>query len=1266
MSSISTTGAPSITGYTLSQIEDEISTNLTARNTAKSAADTAFADWATKVNAAMAQATVVTNARTTYTNNPTTANLNALNSAISTLNTLRQQAVTSGGNLKTKFNSLMTAMTAYIDSLARQQIFLDTKLNDQLNSQVASLAGKTSQPPFQGFTDAELTEIQSLNAARATSRNALITAFNEFRFLEWSINDHRRAILNLGIDRDLAYLLYVQTGSSSDLSAYNNALSTYNFFQNHVDTVLLPDRTNNKWPALQTALNNFTGPISAVLTKIKSAFTDTSTFAQGWSGYIEGLAQQVRNNVQIAYDAQVTSDQAALSSHYAEWTAENANFTNTEVSLSEAFAAARLNTLLNAGQGSLEFGAAASTPSLSPPSTGLSMSALMRIISAVQLMISRLSQLVNDSDSKINSFRRELQHTQLNNYLLRRQALDVWAQRLYDADVSYNQRVYLEAQNSYAEIRTKYEAFNSQIPAINSLIQSNVNPAIDAFNQSQVLLKESYNNSQNNLQDSYNLNLYHRPDVTNQLDFFFNFDNPDFPAPSPSSLLTADQVFGDLNIQHFQVMDGLSPVPDADYLGNPPTFLTQSQIDALNANIAIINDKVAALRTFPSMASLIGADPIPKLYVRQPSDLRALFFTSADIVTISFLAAFATTLDKMALGELYKRLETEVGNDTIAKLFRTIGVSFKQTTSAPQQTTQTSTVGGAFGLAATDTEASAAKISSFIAAFGISENFKRAMEQLLTRVGVSVGVQSAAAPQPARAKSTFGLQPDEISSEDLVALDGETNRTIATNSLRELLVAAGDTTALAGNAVDALEGVLNNDPELAKVFGGLSEEEIQQILALIAALQKILLLLLAAVSATGAGISFDELLAEGSGAIDTQKEQFIALGLDPQSAELLARGLGKLGIDLRALLQAGGLSQETITALLFLFGSSAIGIRGSRLLEGGEAEFELLLRKLKAIGITFEATLNNIEFARELIDFFLQKIAIIKDDIARYERNRAEVDRLENRLNDLLRQLRNESGARIETRAAEQAGQQFQQIAQEVVNTLNRLNQRDDTAAIDRSTPQTISQEPISRPSATSLIDRYKEELNKVPAPLRERLIAEASKAPKETQKIGVESLAALYLALELRAISFNQAGLLLKLGLIEKGLDTSGLTTDIARRLFQRTPIEIEQLLADIKKSEATSQGLRQEILKNAAIPLDIRTLFKERYQESLGRIEENKYVNKVFELFAKSVDRLSNFNDLFLRFLIDPARSIVRDFSIISRTSTDKRNQPTTFIGG
>ena len=111
---------------------------------------------------------------------------------------------------------------------------------------------------------------------------------------------------------------------------------------------------------------------------------------------------------------------------------------------------------------------------------------------------------------------------------------------------------------------------------------------------------------------------------------------------------------------------------------------------------------------------------------------------------------------------------------------------------------------------------------------------------------------------------------------------------------------------------------------------------------------------------------------------------------------------------------------------------------------------------------------------------------------------------------------------------------------------------------------------------------------------------------------------------------------------------------------MFTPTPDELEQIkearLRDISAPYKTPTTLPPQVLDQVSVAF--RTYF--------NNLADQKTAATAYETFAKTIQRLSDFNHVAINYLLDPAKIILRQFSIVTRTAQDRIQQPKIALSG
>ncbi len=1323
MTTVASPGGPSIAGYTLSSVATEISTNQAAYISAQNTYNTRQAQYNVAYNNMGTAANNSFTARSNYASNPTPANQTALNNALSAFAAANTALSTAATNLRNANNAYQSASISYVTSLARQQLLTEQIANNDLNAAITTLGSQIQSSPFDGLTQARYNDAVAINSGRASVRSDFFNKLTDFRYNEAQIAIARSALLNLYIDKDLAL-------SQAWYVYYDGSL--YSTYSNYTDN-LIPAQQNviNNYLSLRSPLSNamyqaqanYNTSVNALDAKMAEAFIAASNTATNWPATVQNAKSATQAIINSAYQAAQSSDAAVYASHLGTNTDTNASYTNALTAATEAQTLSR-QAGINATGGDNISSSITNMPKLPSPSKSMSMSALMELISSVQLMLDQLSQLIANADASVFAYVRNSTANQLLGFYARYGAENSWAGIIQAADIAYNQKVSADNQSILSKSIAQYQYYNSHISEINSYISA-ANGYIANQNSSTSNLLTALNTSSSDITSALTQAYKSPPDTRNYFDLF-NQD-PDLSIPSVSAL---PQYTAASTIPNFSSASALPAPPTVNYSTNPPTIPSQAAIDAFNQNIEAANNVISQIRMFPQTPVNRATQYLSKLYLRSYVPVRDLTATPTAIFQQLILFPFVGLLFNLMGLSLASQKESDT--EDVGRSRKGSSIFQKNLISSiftPRGTHTTANVGGAFGLTASERQVTSEQLSQVLNNIVQNDTFKKNLAQLLERIGISSGLQALVALQnaPDASKSVYGMTPEELGiTKDK---DTETLQAVALTLTAELLKAAGDDKNLLVNLSTILPGA-------DKAF---SKDEIEQLNALIIVLQKLLLTLLAALTASSAGIPIDALSSLTFGG--ELQDLFKQLGLTSQVASGLIGALGGQEKTFAQILTLSGLSKENSAFLIFLLATASTGIAASPLIPGGRAQIDVALQTLKEVGVVFKSPPGTQDFLNEIIALFKEKFAQIKRDTALYDGLKREVDdaearlqelanqektssqRGENTLSDILKQeqalsLLNRELLNLSERLRRQAASDQASIRQSQTSpdtgyteTSDQFSTTDQISSDESYTSNTFGAQPsasnpISTPAPSTsdfnkpsqiktpttptdipqtpapptpitpslipnpqqlgnvsplqVLDRLVQDFNTLPQPIQQGLIQQTQTLDDRTLNLGAERLAALLVAVNAGSLSIHQARLLTELGLAQ--INKSDNEARIARTLFEVAQEDSRRLQASGVKEDAQRSQFQQSL----NIPKPIIALFKQRHEEFTQLFNDKKYSQGILETFFQSVKKLSDYNEVYLNVLSDPAKSIVRDFSIITRSNNDKRNQPTIIIGG
>ncbi len=84
------------------------------------------------------------------------------------------------------------------------------------------------------------------------------------------------------------------------------------------------------------------------------------------------------------------------------------------------------------------------------------------------------------------------------------------------------------------------------------------------------------------------------------------------------------------------------------------------------------------------------------------------------------------------------------------------------------------------------------------------------------------------------------------------------------------------------------------------------------------------------------------------------------------------------------------------------------------------------------------------------------------------------------------------------------------------------------------------------------------------------------------------------------------------------------------------------------------------------SVVPISTVVKLQKAFRIVFRNYDDANFAKGVFERFTTTVENLHDFNSVVLDLLLNPGRSILKNFSLISRSGHDAREQPQIFFGG
>jgi hypothetical protein len=430
----------------------------------------------------------------------------------------------------------------------------------------------------------------------------------------------------------------------------------------------------------------------------------------------------------------------------------------------------------------------------------------------------------------------------------------------------------------------------------------------------------------------------------------------------------------------------------------------------------------------------------------------------------------------------------------------------------------------------------------------------------------------------------------------------------------------------------------------------LSQKDLQLLISMLVALLKTLLLLLAALLGVEGGINPGELVStimkSAQGTTASASESFQKMGIPTEKADHLAAVFGPRSGVLLNILKQLGFSDTTSTVLHALLSASAANISLARGVPGGAAFLYALYAKLKDVGIEPKYSITSKEFIKDLVAQITlhaenQIAELLRDEIRALEKSQAPKDIL----------------APPAATTTEPSLEEIQKLIAEM---------QDEITKASTETPTT----PATTLTPSDILNQFGSAFQKLPPPVQNALLAIVRTALPEPAGISDETKAGLILAVKTGIIQPSEAALLLDQvshALSGSQISMASLESEIAKQLFRPTEEEI-RLKEELQKAQVVLDEKNRPIYRPPTVLPDLRLQLKEAFKEISRSIGNEKIAKRIFEVFFQNIERLSSYNKVAVDFILAPSKTILRIFSLWSRTASDLKagqNFPIT-LGG
>jgi len=1120
--------------------------------------------------------------------------------------------------------------TTYVSALARKQLFTQETTQEEIDAIVNSILSETPPEPL---TDTEIPSFPWLTqyqrnmlpqdiSDREQAATDLLNAFNAYRYLEWQIADKRKEHIRNWQTYVKTWVEWARNPTTANETIYQNAQAAYNTTLSELNA-LTTQRTSVR-NTLDSAISEYESEFLFADDRLVNVINSIKQYANNYDDVIAAIEDEVQQELIAAQETFDQLEAGLQAAHYSQYPSTNFSFTHEAIN--EAVARA-MHTL----EGTLSTSynrplTAADIPELPPSTANLSMSQLMKLISQINIMIQELIRQAANADRWVNSFRLNLARQNLSLLGRLSQAQDLWNQEVYAADLEYNTIVESANEAIYTDFVQIYENFQENIDVINDVIEE-INDEIEAYNELAQDLVDGVNTIRDDIISAINAEREDVPNI-NYLDFY-GYD-PDVVAVDPHTGLA--EITYPVEIPLFDTLSApdLPELPTDYYPG--VSELDTNAVNSINNKIADFLMLIAPFKTrvINALKDELGITDdseleLSQLFLRETLGVR----DNREQLSL-FESIFAMIFGFIVQIMLLRRIGVFISAEEIGEIINESAKFF----SLPKGKELGKTIyspGVSFALAVAGIIESTGPLGRAINQVMSSETFTRAVIALLDRIAMTAGLEAAGViPDVLRELSVLGisiselLQEKGINVEELV--ESQSIHTLIAIFIAHLAQAA----TLEGDLRTNVVNILSELPELS----GISKEELEELINTLILLLQLLLLLLAILLGAGIGITPSQLIAEVFGPITTGEAEmtqlFEGLGIPTNRArELAALVAGR--DELQSVLVDMGLDPRTRTILLALIAASEGEIPLTSGVPGGPAFMDTLIAYLRDQGIVLSVDIFSPDFINELV--------------AQLELKATEEQR------EILRRVL--LGAPIPI-PLEPLADRLTALAEEFPVTVSRLF---------AEPPPPAEPPPIIAPSL--IMQRLVEEFSRLPESIRAQLIADLEGVLPSITGISTEEKAALLLAIRLQIISIQEAALLLFLLLKEIAGTLSDLETELIRNLFARTEEELK-IQEEERKKEILKEEIGRVYTTPSVVPPQTLEQLRVAFESLFRNLSDRDFAVRALENFAKTIENLSDFNAVVQKLILDPAKIILKQFSIITRTPADKQQQPQIFFGG
>ncbi len=1175
-----------------------------------------------------AQQIIVNNALADYNNKVSILNntygtaLNTANTNLTNATNAKNTALTNLNNGYATFNSTRatyySALNAFELSAAhlvdvkgyRLQFLDDTsktlsqQLTDQLNGLISSGIITTT------LYNTLVGRISTLTIAQQNYRNQLNNLMQ---------TQHTLATARISyIQADDDYYLYSLQGNGP---AASNALASRNNYQNTINAA--HDNTATAYSILTTYANSFSAAYSALNDSFHDEGVSISATATAFNNQL-AQAKADADALMSSIINQLTSTDATVLAAYQGNNLTVDPTTESAVSSAQSNALAPTDTILASGLNAANI-VAIDLPTL-PPAGKMSINDLMRFIAKIQIYIAQVMHNAEMSESRMKEFQLKLMNAEQSMHLDESQIRFQQIQSLNEKDTAYNQQVARDNLDRYYETLAAVQNFNNNVDNINAVIHQ-VNQEIDTFNANGKDVTHKINTITTAIATTTSYSTGVPPDSVNNMDIL-NQDGDRFAIgygvaaygqlPDPveknhvgppvtaisGSVPPYDTAPGHVPTQEIYqeiVNNNALPPVYAESTVQPPSA---ADLDSLNTQLLTINEILNPI--ISRLGPPINFTLFDPVVYRSTTPVRDVGVTFDFLNIFNSIVSFINMLAQLILQSTYTNEEDKTAfTKALAKVFGDLGV--------PQESNRKAEgPGSGVGITSANLSIAASKIGTIINQILSGQSLQETLKSTIELASLVTGIQAAIRlPAGFKNYSIMGIIRSALVEQTQAAREAAAATGAASDMAKGLLSLASNDKLLAQNALALIGG--NKDAST------LSADQLQELLALLVFFQQLLLLFLGGLAgAIGAGATTGE-------------------------------DIGKI---IQALF-----SQTTATGFI---SSTDDQLRLAQALQKTTEPFSPDIPSTTTQNIPSTTTQNipstttqNIPdtttqtgFSKEVVNSIVNLLSNTGTnavDIAVLNKNGFDLDPLASAEEPSLLE-------KIFNQTAEQVDISRQEILRdEIIRSIARIGLKQES--IDSFQAKVDNGEKLG----TAL----KEVLTEAPHTLIQSLGVDLTKV-SEADLIKIEQQRATISSSFSLLSPADQTALLIALSTgIISGKQASNIITSLLEIEKEGpTPANITKLAA------AFAGGAPGDNRGPSRLPPDIATVFKIALDHVTTDAVNARFVQKIGQQFGQTLERMLSFHKFSIDFLLDPAKSILKNFSIATQTGPASQQQLPTSI--